>query len=305
LVACAEIFAGRCDCGELVEVVAGMIRYFLPLCLLLIGNCFCQTSSQAVAPTTSSPSTAEAWLKEGQEQYKAGQYSEARRSFEAAGQLDGKNIEAKLGLANACIKLWVGGGHSLASEDNYFRARNTLLNVLDQQPDNKKALTALSRLSLQRASSGGEMRPEGFDEAREWNLRLIAIDPHAWGAHYALGVIAWTRCVGPESQSRNPQNMQPSNPDVPPEVQARLNYRAVCQGPIEEGIWHLKKALEEDKDNSAFMGYLGALYDMKAGYEDSAERAGQDRATSQEWTAKAEAAKKSRAEAGNSSPPNQ
>ena len=218
---------------------------------------------------------------------------------------DPKNIEAKLGLANACIKLWVTGGGSPMAESNYFRARNTLLDVLDQEPDNKKALSALSRMSLERAHSTADRKAlnEMLDEARVWNLRLIAIDPNDMGAHYALGVIAWTRCLGPEAQSHNLAIVKRSDADVPLEVQARLEYRAVCQEPVEEGIWHLSKGLELDKDNDAFMGYLGALYKMKASYEDSDEDAQRDRQSSAEWTAKAEAARKAKGGAGNSAPP--
>lgn len=264
-----------------------------------MGGAWAQTVSQPAAPTT------EDWVKKGQEQYKAKQYQEANLSFEEALRLDRKNIEAKLGLANACIRLWDTGGKSPASENNYFRARNTLLDVLDQEPDNKKALSALSRMSLERANSTVDRKAlnEMLDETRAWNLRLIAIDPNDVGSHYALGVIAWTRCLGPESQSHNLTIVKRSDPDVPLDVQARLDYRAACQGPVEEGIWHLNQALELDKDSDAFMGYLGALYNMKASYEDSPEDAQHDRQSSKEWSAKAEVARKAKVGAGNSAAP--
>ena len=284
-----------------------MLRYVLSA-LLAAGSAFAKTSSLASGPVvqTTAPSTAEDWVRKGQEQNKAGQYREASLSFEEATRADRKNVEAKLGLANACVKLWMKGGISPTAENNYFRARNTLLDLLDQQPDNKRALSALSRISLQRANSMGDRktRNEMLDEARIWDLRLIAIDPNDVGAHYALGVIAWTRCIGPESQSHIPQNVKVPDADVPPEVQARLNYRAVCEEPVEEGIWHLTKALEVEKNSDASMGYLGALYNMKAGYEDSPEDAQRDRESSSKWTAKAEALRKSRAAKGNPTPPN-
>src|SRR5208283_5976209 len=128
----------------------GMLRYVLPA-LLVVGSALAQTSTQPGMPAAAS--TVEDWVKKGQEQYQAKRYQDASLSFEEATRLDRKNIEAKLGLANACIKLWVTGGGSPAAEDSYFRARNTLLDVLDQEPGNKKAVTALSRMSLQRANS--------------------------------------------------------------------------------------------------------------------------------------------------------
>lgn len=262
-----------------------------------------QTSSQPAAPAAASPTAA--LVTKGQEQFKAKQYQEASQSYDEAIRLDPKNIEAKLGLANACIRLWATGGESAEAEKSYFRARNTLLDVLDQEPDNKKALAALSRMSLQRANSAADRKAlnEILDETRVWNLRLIALDPNDSGAHYALGVIAWTRCLSPEAQSHNLAIVKRSDPDVPLEVQARLDYRAVCQGPVEEGIWHLNQALEIEKDSDAFMGYLGALYNMKASYEDSPEEAQRDRESSKEWTAKADAARKSKSAAQNPAPP--
>jgi|SRR5271165_4449581 len=282
-----------------------MLRYLL-LPLLAIGSAFAQTSSQPGTPAAAA-SSAEDWVKKGQEQYKAGQYQEATLSFEAAARLDRKSIEAKLGLANASMKLWVTGGGSAAAENNYFRARNTLLDVLDQEPDNKKALSALSRLALQRANSTADrqVRTEILDEVRAWNLRLIAVDPNDQGAHYALGVIAWTRCLSPESQSHNLPIVKRSDSDVPLEVQARLSYRAICKEPVEEGILHLNKSLEKDKDSDASMGYLAALYNMKASYEDSPEDAERDRQSSREWTAKAESVRKSKADAGSGVTSNQ
>ncbi len=276
-----------------------MLRY-LPLTFLVMGCAWDQTSSQ-----TAAPSTIQDWINKGQEQYKARQYQDAGFSFEEAIRLDGKNVEAKLGLANACIKLWVTGSGSALADQSYFRARNTLLDVLDQEPDNKKALAALSRISLQRTNSNSDRKAvnEMLDEARAWNLRLIALDANDVSAHYALGVIAWRRCLGPESQSHNLTIVKRSDPDVPLEVQARLDYRAICQEPVEEGIWHLNKALELEKDNDAFMGYLGTLYKMKASYEDSDEDAQRDRESSTEWTAKAEAARKAKGGGGDSAPP--
>jgi len=280
-----------------------MLRYLLPS-ILFIGSVFGQTTSQsdAPAPPAGTASAAEDWIKKGREQFKAGQYQEASLSFEEATRLDEKNIDAKLGLANACIKLWMTGKPQLA-ENNYFRARNTLLDILDQQPDNAKALSALSRISLQ--SFQRSTSTDLLDEARVWNLRLVAIDPNDVSAHYALGVIAWTRCLGPEAQSHNLSIVKPSDSDVPPEVKARLNYRAVCQGPVEEGIWHLNTALDLDKENDASMGYLGALYNMKASYQDSAEDAQRDRQSAGEWNAKAEAVRKSKAATSSSARPSQ
>jgi tetratricopeptide (TPR) repeat protein len=274
-----------------------MFHSVLFLALVAAAGAFAQT------PT----STADDWLKKAQEQYQARQYQEARHSFEEASRADPKNVEAKIGLANACMKLWVSGKGSPDRENNYFRARNTLIEVLDQQPDNQKALLAMSKLSLQRAMSAQDLnaRPESLDEARQWNVRLIALDPNAVGAHYALGVIAWMSCLGPESQSHNPQNIPPSDSGVPPVVQARLNYRAVCQGPIEEGIANLKRVVEIEKDNFASMGYLGALYGMRAGYEDSPEEAQRDHASSEEWAAKAEAVKQAKVAAANATAPSQ
>ncbi len=275
------------------------------LSLILAAGTFAQTPSAAsgAAPTVSS--SADEWLKKAKEQYQARQYEDARYSFEQASGADPKNVEAKIGLANACMKLWVGEKGSPNRESNYFRARNTLIEVLDEQPDNQKALLAMSKISLQRAMSTQDFkaRPEILDEARQWNVRLVALDPNAVGARYALGVIAWMRCLSPESQSHNPQNLPPSDSDVPPAIQARLNYRAVCQGPIEEGIANLKQAVEIEKDNFAAMGYLGALYGMRAGYEDSPEEAQRDHASSEEWAAKAEAVKQTKVAVGLSPAP--
>src|SRR5271157_6236701 len=150
-----------------------MLRYFL-LPVLVMGSVCAQTASQPGAPTAAAeaPSSTEDWTKKGQEQLKAGQFQEASQSFEEAVRLDGNNIEAKLGLASACVKLWVTGGKSPLAEESYFRARNTLLAVLDQEPENKKALASLARIALERATSLADRKAlnEGLDEARAWNL---------------------------------------------------------------------------------------------------------------------------------------
>src|SRR5260370_39107653 len=51
-----------------------------------------------------------------------------------------------------------------------------------------------------------------LDEAKDWNKRLVAINPQNKDAYYTLGVIAWTEWQAPDREARNIMDMRPQDP---------------------------------------------------------------------------------------------
>jgi|HubBroStandDraft_1064217.scaffolds.fasta_scaffold45609_1 tetratricopeptide (TPR) repeat protein len=248
-------------------------------------------AAAAVCAQTGAPATAEGWLEQGKRQFAAKQLDEATQSFEQVLQLDPRNSEARVGLADVSLQRWLKARDAEERLRFYFQARNLLVGVLEQEPDNKKALRGIARLSyLGRSSAPGQDKDAWLDEARRWNLRLVEVDPQEPSGHFALGVLAWTKCVSPDGNSRGKAGMTGAEDGPIPDATVRSEYREACRPTVEEGTAQLEQAVALRPDEATYLRYLAQLLRMRADYADTPEAARPDLELARQMEAKAQKA---------------
>jgi len=248
-------------------------------------------AAAAVCAQTGAPATAEGWLEQGKRQVAAKQLEEAGQSFEQVLQLDPRNSEARVGLADVSLQHWLKARDAEERLRFYFQARNLLIGVLDQDPDNKLALRGIARLTyLGRSSVPGQDRAGWLDEARRWNLRLIDVDPQEPSAHFALGKLAWTKCVSPDGNSRAKAGMTGAEDAPIPDEAIRSEYREACRPTVEEGTAQLEQAVALRPDEAIYLRYLAQLLRMRADYADTPEAARPDLELARQMEARAKKA---------------
>ena len=107
-------------------------------------------------------------LNKGVEAYKAGKYEDAVRHFQQAEQLDPKLANAKAFLATALSQNVVPG---LTTPDNLKTAQQaitTYQEVLQEDPGNIISMKGIASLYF---------NIKKLDEAREWQLKVLGVDP--------------------------------------------------------------------------------------------------------------------------------
>jgi len=79
-------------------------------------------------------------LDRGTQEYRSGHYKQAAEAFQQAVEQDPSNLQAHLGLANACAIQHVLGLDSEENGANLRRARAEYQAALQMDPSNKKAI---------------------------------------------------------------------------------------------------------------------------------------------------------------------
>src|SRR6266567_1453042 len=103
-----------------------------------------------------------------------------------------------------------------------------------------------------------------LDEAKDWNKRLVAIDPENKNAYYTLGVIAWTEWLAPDREARNQMDMRPEDPGPLRVDSVREQLKEKYLPSLDEGIANMEKALALDKEYDDAMAYMNLLIRYRA-----------------------------------------
>jgi tetratricopeptide (TPR) repeat protein len=141
-------------------------------------------------------------------------------------------------------------------------AQDQFQQVLSQDPKNELAVASIASLLF---------NEKKLDEAEQWNLKLIGINPKAKDAYYTLGVIAWTKALVADGEARAKMGMKPEDPGPLKDKKVRVEV-AVKNSPIvDEGIKDLDKALQLDPEYDDAMAYENLLYRQKADLEETPE----------------------------------
>jgi tetratricopeptide (TPR) repeat protein len=242
-----------------------------------------------ICAQSASPTTADGWLEQGKRQFAAKELDEARQSFEQVLLLDQNNSDARMGLSDVYVQRWL---KARAGEERlrlYYQARNLLTGVLEQDPDNKQALRRIARLSfLGRSSAPGQDQAGWLSEARRWNLRLAEVDPQEPSAHFALGVLAWTKCASPDGNARAKAGMTGTQDGPIPDATIRQEYAENCRPAVEEGTAQLEQAVALKAGDATYIRYLAQLLRMRADYADTPAAAQPDLERARQMEAKAE-----------------
>ena len=201
-------------------------------------------------------------LNKGVQAFKSAQYPIAVEDFKKAVEYDPTFATARLYLATAYMQQYIPGADSPENNQMATAAYDQFQKVLTQDPKNELAVASIASLLFSEKK---------LDEANEWNLKLISLNPKSKEAYYTLGVIAWTKALVSDGEARAKLGMKPDDPGPLKDKKVRLEV-AARNGPIvDEGIKDLDKSLELDREYDDAMAYENLLYRQKADLEDSPE----------------------------------
>jgi tetratricopeptide (TPR) repeat protein len=235
-------------------------------------------------------------LNRGVSAYKSAKYAEAIDNFKTAIALDPTNPNAKLYLATAYMMQWIPGAESPENVQLANQAKKEFQEVLSNDPKDKVALASLASLAYNQSGSlQGDAKLAKLDEARDWNMKLIQVDPKNKEAYYSLGVISWSKWYPVLGNARAELGMKPEDPGPIKDKKIREELKAKYSGIIEEGIQNLQKALEVDPEYDDAMAYLNLLIRERADLADSSDEYKAQTRIADDWVQKALETKKKKA----------
>src|ERR1039458_4326070 len=142
-------------------------------------------------------------LNKGVQAFKSAQYPQAVERFKTAVEYDPTFATARLYLATAYMQQYIPGAESPENVQMATAAYDQFQKVLDQDPKNELAVASIASLLF---------NEKKLDDANQWNLKLISLNPKNKEAFYTLGVIAWTKALVSDGEARAKLGMKPDDP---------------------------------------------------------------------------------------------
>lgn len=228
-------------------------------------------------------------LNKGVRAYKAQRFDEAIEHFQQAVNDDPTLPMANLYLATAYAQSVVPGADTPENTKNAELAIQGYQKVLAKEPKDVNSLKGIAALYM---STGR------YDQAKEWQKKVLAVDPKEAEAAYTVGVIDWTvahKNAVKDLGAAGIQDGGDGNPKAP---------KTVCQqlvtdnsGLVSEGLDYLNRAIGVRPNYDDAMAYVNLLYRRKADLEcgnDPARKA--DLAQADDWREKAMGTRKTNEE---------
>ncbi len=227
--------------------------------------------------------------------YKFSNYQRAAEHFQAALKLDPASTHARVLLATSYAQQYNPGDESAANTEIATQAISEFKAALKGDPtgeERHRAVVSIASLSL---------NLKRWDDAREYYMKAIELDPDDAHNYFAMGTIDWTLAYPPRIKMREDMHLSDSAMISDPAACASL--RTQSQHYVEDGIQSLEKALQLKPDDDDAMAYMNLLYRERAEYEcDQPDARKADLKAADEWVDKAIAAKKAKAEKTAESP---
>jgi len=229
-------------------------------------------------------------LNKGVKAYRNANYEQAIEHFKTAVFLDSDLKVAKLYLATAYAQQYVPGVESPDNVRNANQAIDEYKKVLDNDPKNINSLKGIGFLYMQM---------KDWDKAREYYKKAIDVDPNDPEVYYSVGVIDWTQAYKDASDLKAANSLK-----VDDELKGKGSQKWCDQlkskdgAAIDEGMKMLQTAIDKREDYDDAMAYMNLLYRRKANdmtCDDAQARADLIK-TANEWSDKAMAARKKKAE---------
>lgn len=228
-------------------------------------------------------------LNKGVDAYKSGKYEEAIGHFQRATELDPTLPMAKTYLATALSQNIVPG---LETPDNLKTAHQAISifqEVLSKDPTDVNSMKQVA---------GIYFNIKKMDDAKEWQKKVLAVDPKDPEAAYTVGVIDWTEAHENKLKALQAVGMDDDgkgNVKAPKKVMEDLKTQ---NGPlVEEGMQYLNQAIANRPNYDDAMQYLNLMYRNKADMDyGDASAVSADLASAEDWTHKAMGTRKANEE---------
>jgi len=228
-------------------------------------------------------------LNKGVAAFRNAQFQSAIMHFKTAVALDPTLLNARLYLATAFSQQYIPGGESADNVKIANQAIDAFQDVLKMDPNNSTALGNLAQIYY---------NMKDFDKAKDYQRRLLQLEPNNPVPYYWIGVLDWAMCFDRTQQMRKELKIEypkdPKNPSslppFPEKARAQLDEQ---NGPlVKEGVEVLEKAIQLKPNDFDTMSYLNLMYRQKADLEPDATAREADLKRAEDWTDKAIAVRK-------------
>jgi len=226
-------------------------------------------------------------LNKGVQAFKNAQYTTAVDHFKTAVELDPTYTVSRLYLAIAYMNQYIPGAESPENMQMAKAAMDEFTKVLEADPKNSLAIGYIANLYLNQKK---------WDEAKQWNERLISVEPNNKEAYYSLGFITWSKWYPEYGKARAELGMKPEDPGPIKDKKVKAQLKEQYGPMIDEGLKNLDKALQLDPEYDDAMAYVNLLTRERADLMDTPEEYKKEIEIADNWIQKALAAKKAKAE---------
>jgi tetratricopeptide (TPR) repeat protein len=205
-------------------------------------------------------------LIKGVQAYKNAKFEEAVDHFQNAERLDPALPMAPLYLATAYTSQVVPDANTPENTKNAQLAISSYQKVLAQTPNDLTALRGIAAVYLMIGKTA---------EAKEWQHKVMAVDPNDPVAHYTVGVIDWRLAYRNAIAARNALGLQDDGNMIKDKkaCQALVDQNQTL---VDEGIKELQQAIQLRPGYDDAMSYLSLLYRRKADLDCGDEAAHKD-----------------------------
>jgi len=236
-------------------------------------------------------------LNKGVQAYKSARYAEAVEHFKTSVDLDPTFATSRLYLATAYMSQYIPGAESPENVEMHKLAKDNFLKVLEQNPGDKIAVASLASLHYSQAQGINDLEKKlaKLDEAKVWYEKLAEVDPTNKEAYYSLGVIVWAKWYPALMTERAKLGMKAEDPGPIKDKKVKDALKEKWVGVVDQGLKHLEKALEVDKEYDDAMAYMNLLIREKADLADSPEEYKKQVEVADNWVQKALETKKIKA----------
>ncbi len=223
-------------------------------------------------------------------------YSDAIEHFKQAVDLDPSNPTAREYLAVSYFAQWIPGAESPQNLEFSARAKEEFGKVLAENPKDSDALSYLSSMAYSEAASlPQDQKLAKYNEAADWNHKLIEVDPNNKQAYYTLGVIAYNKWHPALMLAELGLKMKSDDPGPIKDKKVREDLKKEWGPQLDQGMADLQKSLDIDKDYADSMVYMNLLIREKAYLVDDKAEYDKEVATANDWLQKALDTKKANA----------
>lgn len=234
-------------------------------------------------------------LNKGVDAYKSAHYEEAIGHFQRATELDPTLSMAKTYLATALAQNIVPGETTPENMKTANQAIAIYQEVLNKNPNDVNSIKRIA---------GIYYNVNAFDKAKEWQKKVLAVDPKDPEAAYTIGAIDWNQAhedLLKLLQSAGLNDDGKGNVKAPKKLMDQ--YKTQDAPLVDEGMKYLNQALANRPTYDNAMAYLNLMYRSKANIDyGNADDVKDDLAQADQWVQKALSTRKMNEEKAAKSP---